>query len=115
VLGGKGNERFLAGGAGNDVIRGGWGRDLWTSGTVQGGFANDRGNDRHYGGRGSDRIEDLAGVDRLYGGDGDDGCLAAFDNDGADFLNGGRGIDIWYTESADTRIALERRVRCFAP
>lgn len=91
--------------------RGGRGADVWSSGQVEG-EVRDAGDDRHYGGPGSDHLEDFTGVDRLYGGPGDDRCLTADDDDGADLLDGGGGVDIWFSEFSDTLIDLERRLSC---
>lgn len=78
------------GGAGNDTITTGRGRDR-----VDGGAGDDRinggdGRDDLFGNTGNDRIDGGRGNDVIYGGDGDDRLLGG---DGRDYLEGGRGND----------------------
>jgi hypothetical protein len=78
------------GGAGNDTITTGKGRDR-----VDGGAGNDRiqggdGRDDLFGNIGNDRLDGGRGNDVIYGGDGEDRLLGG---DGRDYLEGGKGHD----------------------
>ena len=77
-------SRYVAGGAGDDVMRGAIGNDT---------FFGQAGNDKLYG---------YGGVDYLDGGDGDDSLFGA---EGGDTLNGGAGNDLLEgEEGGDTLI-----------
>jgi hypothetical protein len=98
---GDGNDRIIAtadvrthmdvkGGAGDDTITTGRGRDR-----VDGGAGNDNiqtgaGRDDVFGNAGDDVIDAGAGNDVVYGGDGNDTLTG---NVGRDYLEGGRGND----------------------
>ncbi|TKB88204.1 MAG: hypothetical protein E8D43_00245, partial [Nitrospira sp.] len=98
---GDGNDRIIAaddvrthmdvkGGAGDDIITTGRGRDR-----VDGGEGNDRiqtraGRDDVFGNSGDDVIDAGEGNDVVYGGDGNDTISG---NAGRDYLEGGRGND----------------------
>ena len=80
----------LYGGAGDDLLEGGNGKDYLSAGvgndTLRGGY----GNDRLFGGDGNDTLDDTAGKDTFHGGEGNDSLYAA----GADDeLLGGPGTD----------------------
>ncbi|MCR9201647.1 MAG: right-handed parallel beta-helix repeat-containing protein [Planctomycetaceae bacterium] len=90
----------LSGGAGNDIIVGGWGND-----TIDGGAGDDClhgsfGDDTLHGGDGDDWIDADAGNDIVYAGAGDDRVWGGRGNDillgqsGDDLLFGGRGLDL---------------------
>ena len=70
-------ETLIYGGAGNDTLTGGSGKN-----TI-------------YGGAGNDRITGGAGKDFLYGGDGNDTLNGG---NGVDYLNGGTGVDTLYVK-----------------
>ena len=99
IHGGRGRDRIdggdgddcLHGSRGNDVIIGGAGND-W----IEGGSGHDivyggAGRDRIYGGSGNDILLGGAGNDRIFGGRGRDIIIGG---EGADRLRGGRGQDI---------------------
>lgn len=114
----NGGTGRLYGGAGNDLVHGGYYADRLEGGdgddALFGGFGDghETGDDILLGGAGRDRLEGQGGNDRLYGGDGDDGGsglitpgsrLAApwsfatrpglFGGAGDDLLDGGAGAD----------------------
>jgi Ca2+-binding RTX toxin-like protein len=77
-------SKYVAGGAGDDVLRGATGNDT---------FFGQAGNDKLYG---------YGGIDYLDGGDGDDSLFGA---EGADTLNGGAGNDLLEgEEGSDTLV-----------
>jgi hypothetical protein len=79
VLAGNGVD--IAGGPGNDVIRGGWFGEF---------FHGDSGRDRIYGGRGPDHLGGNRGNDYVHGGPGADVLRGG---SGKDKLKGGPGRD----------------------
>jgi Ca2+-binding RTX toxin-like protein len=95
IDGGEGNDRLqvkgmptrvpvtLSGGNGNDKLYGGKGNDLLNDGA---------GNDKLYGGGGSDGLTNSQGRDRLFGGAGAD-LLVSSSLDQGDFVDGGKGRD----------------------
>jgi hypothetical protein len=86
LLGGPGDDDFLPLG-GNDLIRGGPGKD---------GAPGGPGNDRMYGDSGADVLFGEGGIDRIYGGSGNDrinGGGFAFGTDRRDTMYGGSGAD----------------------
>ncbi|QWF15371.1 M91 family zinc metallopeptidase [Lysobacter capsici] len=106
---GAGRDR-IDGGAGNDTIRSGDGRDdvFGNTGndTIDAGRGNDvvyggDGNDRLLGGDGRDYIEGGKGNDRIDGGRGDDVLSGGL---GDDNLVGGRGNDRVYTGAGADRV-----------
>jgi Ca2+-binding RTX toxin-like protein len=108
LAGGTGNE-ILRGMAGEDDIQGGGGDDWLFGGrdddTVWGQSGNDYlkgqgGNDKLYGGAGNDLMLGHNGQDRMFGGNGDDVMFGNIQRDrlvghnGNDTLSGGFGRDI---------------------
>lgn len=88
--GGSGNDT-LVGGAGNDTLNGGDGND-----SLDGGAGNDtlnggNGSDDLYGDAGNDHLAGGAGADLLFGGTGNDSLDGGAGND---TLNGGLGNDV---------------------
>ncbi|MDP2795026.1 MAG: calcium-binding protein, partial [Sulfurisoma sp.] len=83
IVGDKGFNIILKGGAGDDVIVAG------------------AGNDYLYGGDDNDQLYGGTGTDQLYGGDGND-TLDGRDNAGGDILDGGAGTDTYYGDEGDT-------------
>ena len=87
--------------AGNDLMKGGDGRETFYGGT---------GNDRLYGGKGDDVLAGEQGNDHLFGGDGIDQLLGGDGNDRleggaqADIMNGGAGNDVYQDTDGDNTI-----------
>ena len=87
---------LLAGGPGDDVLRGERGSES------RGAFAQmygDEGDDELYGGKGGDAMAGVTGRDRHHGGEGDDHINAAFFEeaggpDSRDLVDCGRGKDV---------------------
>lgn len=80
VDGGAGDDNITTG-AGKDRIDGGTGNDTISSGASR---------DDVFGNSGNDRLDAGAGKDVVHGGDGDD---IMFGGDGDDFMEGGKGSD----------------------
>jgi len=90
----------VAGGAGNDFLRGGPGADNLDGGDGNDYISGGAGNDTATGGAGSDHLAGDSGDDTLDGGDGRDYLLGGR---GADVLRGGGGNDtIVSLDGADT-------------
>ena len=98
-------------GAGDDVIRGGYGSDAVDAGAGDDVVYGGRGLDRIYGGGGNDTIHGNPGADVLDGGDGDDRILggdsddAVYGGEGLDTLNGGDGDDVLHGGDDFDRLA----------
>jgi Ca2+-binding RTX toxin-like protein len=104
ILGTEGDDN-ITGTAGDDLIELGPGRDIAHGGDgddIVGGF---QGDDELYGDAGDDLLDGQSGSDRLFGGDGND-YLWSDDNDGVDYVAGGRGNDRYIAESVDVLIEL---------
>lgn len=82
--------RQVAGGAGNDTLRGTGAADRLLGGDGTDLLTGAGGNDRLLGGRGADRLLGAAGADSLTGGEGRDTLSGG---DGADLIAGNRGAD----------------------
>ncbi len=104
IIGGAGNDTIFSG-IGRDTINGGAGND-----TIHCGIDNDialggKGNDTIHGDDGDDAIAGDAGIDALYGDDGDDNCAGGagidslFGGDGLDLLQGGAGNDFLHGDN----------------
>ena len=89
MIGGAGDDAIKTG-KGRDVLRGDDGNDFLFSGAGSDKIFAGEGDDVAYGGKGNDRIFGGDGDDALFGGKGHD---RIFDGDGDDLLNGGRGND----------------------
>ena len=94
--------RFWASGeAGNDVMNGGPGIDLFIGGT---------GNDTIHGNAGNDQLSGSEGVDRIWGGTGNDGIVGGAQTDymhgqsGNDHLQGTAGADYLYGEAGNDNL-----------
>lgn len=114
VQGGAGND-IIVGGAGKDNLQGDAGDDIifgWRgSDNISGGLGNDRlyGDDLGFNNiSGDDIIDGGAGNDLIWGGRGSDKLNGGDDNDilygqaGGDTLSGGTGDDILYGDDANT-------------
>jgi Ca2+-binding RTX toxin-like protein len=89
VFGEAGNDRLL-GGRGTDYLNGGAGQDRLSGGAGQDDLTGDTGHDHIDGGSGSDQLSGGAGRDRLSGGSGHDRLTGGA---GSDRLIGGAGQD----------------------
>ena len=121
LIGGDGGDT-LVGGPGNDVLDGGGGPDGFFNGdgrdVIYGATGEDRhyfgaGDDRHYGEGGRDFLNDLKGDDEMYGGPGNDFCLGSFDSHPGDLVNGGPGVDVYFSDPGDDRVSVEDEIVCF--
>lgn len=90
VIQGGGGRDLIDGGAGRDVIRGGGDRDLIRGGLGADSLFGGGGDDVLYGLEGQDRLRGEGGRDYLDGGADAD---AAWGGSGRDILSGGRGAD----------------------
>jgi Ca2+-binding RTX toxin-like protein len=115
IRGGANTPDLIRGGAGDDLLEGGYYSNA--SDTIYGGPGNDRiaggeeigsrnganadSADKFYGGAGNDRLSGLDGQDRLEGGDGDDLLSGGPDRD---VLVGGGGRDTFVYLNADQGI-----------
>jgi phospholipase/lecithinase/hemolysin len=80
---------ILDGGAGNDLLFGGWAGDI---------LRGDTGNDFLFGGQGADTLLGNSGHDVLFGGRGNDLLLGGHDDD---LLFGGQGNDTLFGEAGN--------------
>ena len=93
---------FRSGGAQDDTIQGGGGKDRLYGQDGDDTLAGDAGNDKLYGGEGNDMLDGGIGNDSLYGNEGADSILGGegkdklYGNDGNDSLFGGEGRDSLY-------------------
>ena len=101
VYGGDGDD-YIEGGYGNDSLFGDEGLDTLYGGSgddlLEGGEGDDTlfggaGGDYLDGGSGNDYLESSSGPNEYYGGTGNDTIYHAYDNTGAQTINGGDGYD----------------------
>jgi Ca2+-binding RTX toxin-like protein len=111
MFGGAGNDT-LQGGDGRDIISGGAGNDVTNANGGNDVLFGGAGDDTQYGGAGNDRIYANQGADTSYGGEGDDVLFARAPVDVhpgpngqtdqvGDALDGGPGNDRFFTRDGE--------------
>jgi serralysin len=100
VLGGAGNDK-LTGGSGRDVFHGGAGNDTLAGGTGGDELYGEAGNDTLRGGSAYDYLLGGPGADTIHGGDGGD---SAYGGSGNDVVFGENGNDQLWGESGTDKV-----------
>ena len=101
VVGGAGDDVFIAGGNSNSFIRGGDGEDFIAGGSADDALSGEAGNDTIDGGYGDDVIRGHEGRDVLIGNQGEDYLSGG---DDADWLYGKQGDDLLRGEAGNDTI-----------